>query len=95
MHSIGHVAAAIVAVVVLASPAAAAPVRLDLIGPDGNLQADCHVGEVAAVANAVGDVHLRLTEEVLASTIGFNVAVNTATVFGAPHWVGEQTVPRT
>ena len=57
-------------------------------------QADCHVGEVAAVANAAGHVHLRLAEPVLPSTTGFNVSVNTGTVFGAPHWVGEQTVPR-
>ncbi len=57
-------------------------------------QADCHFGEVAAVANRAGDVNLRLVEQVQPSTIGFNVSVNTETVFGAPHWVAEQTVAR-
>ena len=146
MRPLVQAVAALVAVTVAATPAAAGPMRLDLIGPDGNFhcgtgevtdgepgrfgsvvirqhgeqvtaviqfrggvpgqtyqlrlaqisedQADCQFGEVAAVANRAGHVQLRLSEAVLPSTTGFNVSINAGTVFGAPHWVAEQTVPR-
>ena len=67
-------------------------VRLVQISED---QADCHFGAMEVVANRAGHLVARLSEPVNPATTGFTVAVNTGTVFGAPHWVAARTVDRT
>ena len=57
------------------------------------LQTDCHAGESVVVTNPSGNATIHLSEPVAADTIGFNIAVNTGTIFGAPHYVGDRTVP--
>jgi hypothetical protein len=67
-------------------------VRLVQVSED---QLDCQVDGIEVRTNAAGHAVVRLSERVSPTAIGFNVAVNTGTMFGSPHWVGARTVPRT
>ena len=74
-----------------AEPRATHQVRLIQISDDA---ADCHVGATEVTSNAAGRLIVQLREPVAPTTVGFNVAINSGTIFGAPHWVGAQTLPR-